>query len=79
VHLDLQRRAQSLGEEVNRVGIHQLARLDTVGGADAKQPSDVVTLVTGDAFELEHGGSISDLLHRRPPEIVAELGMANQQ
>src|SRR3954469_21010650 len=79
VHLDLQRRAQPLGQQVDRVGIYDVRGVDAVFDAGFQEPGDELAPVTGHALELERGRTIADLLHLRPAQVVAQLGIADQQ
>ena len=79
VHLDLQRRAQPFGKQLDRVRVQQVGRLHAVLGAGLQQPADELAAAAGHALELEGRGAVADLLHLRSAQVVAQLGMPNQQ
>src|SRR3546814_2629394 len=55
VHLDLERGAQALGDEVDRVLVHQVGNLDPLGRTGAEQPGNIVAAFGADALIVEGG------------------------
>src|SRR3546814_3129382 len=53
VHLDLERGAQALGDEVDRVLVHQVGNLDPLGRTGAEQPGNIVAAFGADALIVE--------------------------
>src|SRR3546814_2108525 len=53
VHLDLERGAQALGDEVDRVLVHQVGNLDPLGRTGAEQPGHIVAAFGADALIVE--------------------------
>src|SRR3546814_8580797 len=65
VHLDLERGAQALGDEVDRVLVHQVGNLDPPGRTGAGQPGNIVAAFGADALIVEGGRAVADLFHLR--------------
>lgn len=66
VHLDLERGAQALGDEVDGILVHQVGNLDALGRTDAEQPSDIVAALSTYALIVERSGAVAD--HSTHPE-----------
>src|SRR3546814_13177467 len=71
VHLDLERGAQALGDEVDRVLVHQVGNLDPLGRTGAEQPGNIVAAFGADALIVEGGRAVADLFHLRAAQVVA--------
>jgi len=52
VHLDLQRRAQPLGQQLDRARIHDVSRLAAVLRAGLHEPADELAAMAGHALIL---------------------------
>src|SRR3954449_869962 len=65
VPLDLQRGAEALGQQLDRLLGDHVTDGDAFGEAPRQQPVGVGPLLAGDALEVHDRGAVPDLLHGR--------------
>ena len=75
VMLNLERRNQPLGQQLKRIGSHNV-RGSHGGRALFQQPGDIAALMPLDAFKLKHRGPGAGFLLGRAAQIIFEPGMA---
>ena len=73
VHFALERGAQPIGDELNRVLVHKFVDLHALGRAGVHQLGHIAAALGGpDPFIVERGGPVADLHHLRTAKVVVQ-------